>query len=69
LDVIRHTEGILTRNRIEAKKFLDKVTFLGFWDWFEIKSFMYRVSGENIWKLLFLGYSLLGKHVMVQSRG
>lgn len=47
LDVMSDTQGTLTRNRIEAKKFMDKVTSLGFWNRYEIKSFMYKVSGES----------------------
>jgi hypothetical protein len=63
LDVMRDIEGTLTSNRIAAKKFLDKVTFLGFWDCFEIKSFMYRISGENTWKLQFLYVRLLEENL------
>ena len=60
---MRDTQGTVTNNRKEARKFLDKVTSLGFWDRFEIKSPMYRAPGESMWKLQFLYVTLLDENL------
>jgi hypothetical protein len=59
LDIMRDTEGTLSRNRIEARKFVEKVDRFNLWNRFEVKSFLYRNPNENAWKMQFLYVRLL----------
>ena len=59
LTVMQDTEGIISNNKINIEKFKQRIQQHKFWNYFEIKTLLFRSVESDIWKVQFLYVRLL----------
>jgi hypothetical protein len=59
LSVMQDTEGIISNNKINIEKFKQRIQQHKFWNYFEIKTLLFRSVEIDIWKVQFLYVRLL----------
>ena len=59
LTVMQDTEGVISNNKINIEKFKQRIQQHKFWNYFEIKTLLFRSVESDIWKVQFLYVRLL----------
>ena len=59
LTVMQDTEGIISNNKINIEKFKQRIQQHKFWNYFEIKTLLFRSVESDIWKVQFLYVRLM----------
>jgi hypothetical protein len=65
LSVMQDTEGIISNNKINIVKFKQRIQQHRFWNYFEIKAFLFRSVESDKWRVQFLYVRLLEHPVSV----